>query len=75
MTATSPGANKLKVNIWYILLQVGGVELDLSLLLQTIQKFGGINVIERKGKWGKVAEALRLNQKAVSWHLCTNEPV
>lgn len=41
-------------------LQVGGVELDLPALSDTLHSFGGMQSVIDKNKWPKVIESLRI---------------
>ncbi|XP_041376117.1 protein Jumonji-like [Gigantopelta aegis] len=44
--------------------QIGGVEVDLSKLSQTIQEFGGMQNMVDKKKWNKVADAMKIPKLA-----------
>lgn len=56
-------------------LQVGGVELDVAFLLETVQKLGGVQYIVNKNKWSKVADILKIPKAVSIWchsHDATN---
>lgn len=43
---------------------IGGMEIDLTTLYQTVQSFGGLTEVIQKDKWNKVSDALHIPKAA-----------
>jgi hypothetical protein len=46
------------------LLQIGGMEIDLPRLYQTVQSLGGLKEVIEKKKWPKVSDAMKIPKLA-----------
>lgn len=45
-------------------LQIGGMEIDLPRLYQTVQSLGGLKEVIEKKRWPKVAEGMKIPKSA-----------
>jgi protein Jumonji len=48
----------------FTLLQIGGMEIDLPRLYQTVQSLGGLKEVIEKKKWPKVSDAMKIPKLA-----------
>ena len=46
------------------LFQIGGMEVDLPHLYQTVQSLGGLKEVIEKKKWQKVADGMKIHKSA-----------